>query len=67
MWAWVCDSQSSQTTTRIARVAWTLLHRVGITELLARNPEAAAHGSHVTPVPVGFHPTDVDVVFLELP
>ncbi|KAG0538157.1 hypothetical protein BDA96_03G211200 [Sorghum bicolor] len=71
VWEWN-DSQTTTTTTtttRIARDAWTLLHRVGIAELLERNPEAAAAAgqgrSHVTPV--GFHPTDVDVVFLELP
>lgn len=68
---WECDSQSSETTTttRTARDAWTLLHRVAITELLERNAEAAAvmpHGSHIV-TPVGFHPTDVDVVFLEVP
>ncbi|RLN25231.1 hypothetical protein C2845_PM07G13310 [Panicum miliaceum] len=45
--------------------AWTLAHRVGIRELLGLNADATWLQRRVKPV--GFHPTDVDVVFLTLP
>ncbi|PUZ56145.1 hypothetical protein GQ55_5G272300 [Panicum hallii var. hallii] len=45
--------------------AWRLAHRVGIRELLGLNADATWLQPRVKPV--GFHPTDVDVVFLALP
>ncbi|KAG2589499.1 hypothetical protein PVAP13_5NG361743, partial [Panicum virgatum] len=59
----------------INRRPWTLVHRVGTTELVARNPGAAAllrnkytstwSDRHIKPA--GVHPTDDAVVFLALP
>ncbi|KAF8696688.1 hypothetical protein HU200_036312 [Digitaria exilis] len=40
---------------------WMLAHRVGIAQLLERNPEVACGR------PLGFHPTDDGVVFLGIP
>ncbi|OEL16789.1 hypothetical protein BAE44_0022189 [Dichanthelium oligosanthes] len=45
--------------------AWVLAHRVAITELLGQKSDATWH--HCRIKPIGFHPTDVDVVFLALP
>ncbi|CAL4956095.1 unnamed protein product [Urochloa decumbens] len=49
-----------------AHAAWVLAHRVAMAELLGQSSdEAAWHRRRIKPV--GFHPTDVDVVFLALP
>ena len=45
--------------------AWTLAHRVGIRELLGLKADATWLQRRVKPV--GFHPTDFDVIFLALP
>ncbi|KAK3164598.1 hypothetical protein QOZ80_1AG0021660 [Eleusine coracana subsp. coracana] len=53
-------------------IIWMLAHRLGAMELLERNPEAASFllgGDTTSSVikPIGFHPTNDDVVFLGLP
>ncbi|KAK3164600.1 hypothetical protein QOZ80_1AG0021680 [Eleusine coracana subsp. coracana] len=55
-------------------VMWMLVHRVGVAELLEQNPEAHALFCDETPTtrgdypaPIGFHPTDEDIVFVNMP
>ncbi|GJM94108.1 hypothetical protein PR202_ga10724 [Eleusine coracana subsp. coracana] len=45
-------------------IMWMLVHRVGVAELLERNTEAAALCDY--PEPLGFHPTNEDVVFVTM-
>ncbi|TVU34194.1 hypothetical protein EJB05_16025, partial [Eragrostis curvula] len=62
----VWDSQ----TNRDGNIMWTLVYRIGVsvTELLEWNPEAAGCLLESPFIePVGFHPTDDDVVFLGMP
>ncbi|KAL6615102.1 hypothetical protein ACP70R_037372 [Stipagrostis hirtigluma subsp. patula] len=55
--------------------SWTLVHRVCVEELMQRNREAAAFLRGQTPrcplhwhvKPIGFHPTNDDVIFVALP
>lgn len=53
---------------------WTLVHCVDVAELLEQNPEAHAFLWEEPPTtrcdypaPLGFHPTDEDVVFVNMP
>ncbi|KAF8670998.1 hypothetical protein HU200_050276 [Digitaria exilis] len=56
----VWDSQ-----TKVGDNMWTLVHRIGIAQLLEQNPEVASiRPWQRTEVAVSFHPTDDDVVFL---
>jgi hypothetical protein len=61
VWDW--DQQDDQ------HGSWVLAHSVSVAELLRRNPEANAFmdGRKAKLLsPLGFHPTDEDVVFLEV-
>lgn len=55
-------------------IMWMLVHRVGVAELLDQNPEAHAFFCDEPPTtrrdypaPLGFHPTNEDVVFINMP
>ncbi|TVU34197.1 hypothetical protein EJB05_16028, partial [Eragrostis curvula] len=49
-------------------IRWKLVHRVGVTDILEWNPEAVGFLVESSIIkPVGFHPTDDDVVFLGMP
>ncbi|KAK3164597.1 hypothetical protein QOZ80_1AG0021650 [Eleusine coracana subsp. coracana] len=57
---------SSQTKSDDGDITWMLVHRIGVNELFQRNPDVLfGPSSHIKPI--GFHPTNDDIVFFGMP